>query len=169
MLIRSIDPADNPAVASIIRQVMTEFGAVGPGYSIEDPEVDAMHDAYSGPRARFYVLEHDSQIVGCGGLAQLDGGDADVCEFKKMYFLPEARGQGLGRLLGEMLLQDAARIGFRRAYIETLATMEIANRLYQKLGFERIEHSLGCTGHSGCDTFYAVAIPPIELDPSLMV
>ncbi len=44
--IRPIRPEDNPAVAQIIRQVMTEFGAVGCGFSIEDDEVDSMFEAY---------------------------------------------------------------------------------------------------------------------------
>jgi hypothetical protein len=43
--IRPMRPEDNPTVADIIRQVMTEFGAVGCGFSIEDAEVDNMGKA----------------------------------------------------------------------------------------------------------------------------
>jgi putative acetyltransferase len=53
MHLRPIAVADNPAVAQIIRTVMTEFGAVGKGYSIEDPEVDAMYEAYQDPRSAY--------------------------------------------------------------------------------------------------------------------
>ena len=70
----SIRPArkeDNSAVAKIIRQVMTEFGAVGCDYSISDPEVDAMYEAYPSPGAAFYVIEKNSQILGCGGMGPL--------------------------------------------------------------------------------------------------
>jgi putative acetyltransferase len=42
---------DNSAIAEVIRQVMTEHGAVGEGYSIQDPEVDTMHEAYAGKRS----------------------------------------------------------------------------------------------------------------------
>jgi putative acetyltransferase len=45
-VLRTIRPGDNPQVAGIIRSVMTEFGAVGPGFSIMDPEVDHMYEAY---------------------------------------------------------------------------------------------------------------------------
>ena len=41
-LIRPIEPRDDVAVASIIRTVMTEFGADGPGFAIHDHEVDHM-------------------------------------------------------------------------------------------------------------------------------
>lgn len=168
MLIRRINPSDNVVVASIIRSVMTEFGAVGTGFSIEDPEVDAMFEAYEHERARFYVIEESGSAVGCGGIAPLAGGESDVCELKKMYFLPAARGRGAGRLLAETLLADAQRIGFRRVYIETLESMSVANRLYQKLGFVRLDGGLGNTGHCGCDTFYAIDVEPMELDPSLL-
>ena len=49
-VIRPIEPRDEAAVATIIRKVMPEFGAVGEGFAINDPEVDWMHRAYSTPR-----------------------------------------------------------------------------------------------------------------------
>ncbi|MEM7476231.1 MAG: GNAT family N-acetyltransferase [Planctomycetota bacterium] len=168
MIIRKIRQDDNPAVADIIRQVMTEHGAVGEGYSIEDPEVDAMHQAYASRDAIFYVLEVDGTVVGCGGLGPLKGGEPGVCELKKMYFLPQARGQGAGKLLCEMLLVDAARLGYTKMYVETLASMQPANRLYAKLGFEPLEGPLGKTGHGGCDAYYQRAIDPPDIDPSLL-
>ena len=42
---RLIDKNDNAVVADIIRLVMTEFKAVGCGYSINDSEVDDMYSA----------------------------------------------------------------------------------------------------------------------------
>ena len=54
---RPIRKSDNAVVGGIIRQVMTEFGAVGRGYSIEDPEVDDMYGAYKSPTAAFFVVE----------------------------------------------------------------------------------------------------------------
>ena len=38
--LRPIQPQDDAAVASIIRTVMPEFGADGPGFAIHDPEVN---------------------------------------------------------------------------------------------------------------------------------
>lgn len=155
LALRPICPADNPQVAAIIRTVMTEYGAVGPGYSIEDPEVDAMFEAYNHARALFLVLENaDGHLVGCGGIAPLQGGDADTCELKKMYFLPEARGQGMGRKLMETLEVAARQRGFQQIYLETIAAMQEANRLYQRLQFEPLPGPMGNTGHTGCGLFY---------------
>ena len=41
-LIRPIEPRDDAAMAAIIRAVMPEFGADGPGFAIHDAEVDTM-------------------------------------------------------------------------------------------------------------------------------
>ena len=85
--LRPIEQTDNSQVAKIIRTVMTEYGAVGDGFSIQDPEVDHMFEAYQDPRAIYLVLVSNGQVLGCGGIAPLKGGDADTCELKKMYFL----------------------------------------------------------------------------------
>ena len=149
--IRPIEQRDNPVVASIIRQVMTEFGCVGENYSISDPEVDAMYEAYPSPRAAFYVIESDAVVIGCGGLAPLKGADDDVCELQKMYFLPELRGTGMGARLLRMILDEARDIGYRRCYLETVSDMKQARKLYTDYGFEPLDQPLGNTGHSGCN------------------
>jgi len=150
--LRPIEARDDAAVAAIIRDVMTEFGAVGPAYSIDDPEVEAMTAAYADERSAFFVIE-DAQgtILGCGGVAPLVGADEAVCELRKMYFRPELRGTGMGSRLMVRCLEAARERGFETMYLETLDRMEGANRLYRKFGFEAIGSPLGTTGHCGCD------------------
>lgn len=154
--IRPIRPDDDGEMARIIRDVMTEFGAVGPGYSINDAEVDAMYEAYQEPRAVYYVIEQDGVLVGGGGIAPLDGGSREVCELRKMYFRPAVRGHGLGRRLLALCLDAARERGFRRCYLETLSGMAGAQRLYEIAGFQRIAQSMGSTGHTSCNTFYVM-------------
>jgi len=158
LTLRPIRPEDDAAVASIIRTVMPEFGASGPGFAIHDPEVDFMSRAYGGPRARYFVVERDGRVVGGGGVGPLAGAGDDVCELRKMYFLKEARGGGMGeRLLRECI--DAARsFGYRTMYLETLTGMDAAQRLYEKLGFLRLKEAMGATGHHGCNKFYALEL-----------
>ena len=144
---------DNPAVGRIIREVMTEYGAVGCNFSIADPEVNAMYEAYAAPDAAFFVVEAGGQVLGCGGMGPLVGGPADVCELRKMYFLPELRGTGMGAKLLAMILDAARQDGYRRCYLETLGTMGEARRLYIKHGFQAIHAPLGNTGHSGCNAW----------------
>jgi putative acetyltransferase len=156
--IRPIAAADDAAIAAVIRAVMPEFGAVGDGFAINDPEVDWMHRAYAIPRAAYFVVERDGRVAGGGGVAPLIGGDADTCELRKMYFLPELRGLGAGAALIAQCLDAARGFGFRRCYLETLCGMDAAMRLYARSGFIRIPQPLGATGHGGCDTFYVRAL-----------
>lgn len=153
--LRRIEARDNAAVAHIIRTVMTEFGAVGEGYSIMDPEVDHMFEAYQDDRAAYYVILDGDTVLGCGGIARLRGGDEYTCELKKMYFLPAARGTGMGSRLMDQLIVDAQALGFHTIYLETLARMEAANILYRKAGFTALTGPMGNTGHTSCGMFYA--------------
>ena len=152
--IRPIEARDDAAMASIIRSVMPEFGATGSGFAISDPEVDWMQRAYSQPRCAYFVVERDGRVVGGAGVAPLEGGDPGVCELRKMYFLPEARGIGAGAAMMSRCLQAARGIGFRQCYLETLTGMDSAMKLYERSGFRRIPCSMGNTGHGGCNTFY---------------
>ncbi|MEN8144456.1 MAG: GNAT family N-acetyltransferase [Gemmatimonadota bacterium] len=156
LTIRQIRADDNPRLAQIIRQVLTEFGAVGEGYSIVDPEVDDMCGSYSDGRAAYFVAEHDGVVVGGAGVAHLSGAEDDVCELRKMYVLQEGRGLGLGRRLLDTCLTAARELGFATCYLETLEHMTTARRLYDAYGFQPLASPLGHTGHFGCDNWYAL-------------
>lgn len=156
--IRLIEARDDDAIAAIIRRVMPEFGASGCGFAINDPEVDWMHRAYAAPRCAYFVVERDGVVEGGGGIAPLEGGDADTCELRKMYFLPGLRGLGAGAALMQRCLDAARGFGFSRCYLETLTGMDAAMRLYERSGFRRIDAAMGATGHGGCNTFYLRAL-----------
>ena len=152
--IRPILPGDDATVAAIIRTVMPEFGAVGSGFAINDPEVDWMSRAYAQPRCAYFVVEQDGVVLGGAGVAPLTGGDVETCELRKMYFLPRARGRGAGAAMMQRCLQAARDLGFRQCYLETLGGMDAAMKLYERSGFHRIDAPMGDTGHGSCNTFY---------------
>ena len=155
--IRPIRADDDEAMASIIRAVMPEFGADGPGFAIHDAEVDAMSAAYAPPRAAYFVVVGtDDRPLGGGGIGPLAGGDDATCELRKMYLLKEARGLGAGARLIARCLETARSLGYDTCYLETLTGMDAAQRLYQKVGFRRRSSALGTTGHGGCDRFYTL-------------
>lgn len=165
--IRPIEPRDDAVVAAIIRKVMPEFGAGGEGFAIHDAEVDAMCAAYAKPRSAYFVLEVDAKtpsmakssvVIGGGGVAQLEHGDVDTCELRKMYFLPEARGLGAGHAMIARCLGTARELGFKRCYLETLTGMDAAQALYRKHGFTPLCAPLGNTGHHGCDRWFIRAL-----------
>jgi putative acetyltransferase len=153
-LIRAIRHDDDEAIATIIRSVMTAFGACGPGYSIEDAAVSAMTEAYRCARSGYFVVEWAGAVVGGAGFVPLAGADPFVCELRKMYLLASARGLGAGRALLDACIDGARQAGFGNMYLETLSSMHAAERLYVRAGFMQIDSPLVAMGHFGCNRFY---------------
>jgi ribosomal protein S18 acetylase RimI-like enzyme len=154
VIIREIRPEDDAQLAELIKQVMTEIGASGEGYSINDPEVLAMSQNYVGPRAGFLVLVRGDEVLGGGGFAQLIDAPDTVCELRKMYFYPSARGLGKAQEMLSEIIARAKAAGYTKMYLETIPSAEKAISLYERNGFTKIPGPQGNTGHCSCDTFY---------------
>ncbi len=163
-MIRLIAQEDNAAVAQIIRTVMAEYGAVGAGHSINDPEVNDMFQAYAAPGSAYFVVVDEGTVVGGGGIGPLSGADEKVCELRKMYMYAGARGKGMGHRLLVTCLDAARELGYRVCYLETSTRMTAAARLYVQHQFTRLNHPMGATGHSGADAWYARILGGLPLD-----
>ncbi|MDT0675913.1 GNAT family N-acetyltransferase [Autumnicola musiva] len=148
--IRKIQPEDNQQVAEVVRTVLVEMGVPKVGTAYEDKALDDMHATYDFPRMEYFVVENEEKVIGCAGIAPLKGLDEEICELQKMYFLPEARGKGMGTQMMDTCLKFAKAEGFKKCYIETLPYMQDARKLYVKTGFESLEKPLGDTGHYNC-------------------
>ena len=153
-----INPADDQAIARIIREVGAEFGAVGEGFGPSDPEVANMSANYRDEDASSYwVGRVKGVIAGGGGIAPFNN-STTTCELKKLFLLPEYRGLGLGLALTQRCLNDAKARGYTHCYLDTLANMTKAVGLYESLGFERLKEPLAGTPHHGCDIWMLKAL-----------
>lgn len=150
MIIREIKKEDNLQIAQVIRQVFIDDNYPKTGTAFADPQLDFMYEAYNRERAVYFVIEDKGKIVGGAGVSQLEDSNENICELQKMYFLHEARGKGLGMQIIEKCLQKATDFGYEKCYLETLPEMLVAQKIYQKLGFEYLCEPLGTTGHSSC-------------------
>jgi GNAT superfamily N-acetyltransferase len=101
-----------------------------------DEELAGLPGEYAPPRGRLLLATVDGEPVGCVCLRPID---ADTCEMKRLYVRDAARGLGVGRLLCERLVDEAARLGYRAMLLDTLDRMTEANALYQRLGFRETE------------------------------
>jgi putative acetyltransferase len=149
--IRPIRETDNAAIAAIIRNILTEFGANKPGTVYFDPTTDHLFQLFSVPDSAYFVAEADGRIVGGSGIFPTSGLPAGYCELVKLYLLPDMRGQGLGLRLMEVCFQKAVDFGFTRMYLETMPELRTAIGLYEKAGFAYLSGPLGASGHYGCD------------------
>lgn len=151
IVIREITRYDDEQIAKVIRSVLLEFGVPKVGTAYEDVALDCMTKTYNKATSTYFVIDDSGKIIGGAGVAQLDNYKGKVCELQKMYFLPEARGKGLGRKMMDICLQKAKQLGFEQCYLETLPYMEDARKLYSKVGFESLCEPMGDTGHYSCN------------------
>lgn len=151
--IREITKADNEQITKVIRKVLIEMGVPKVGTAYEDKALDCMFETYGQPKKVYFVVADGEKIIGGAGVAQLDNFEGNVCELQKMYFLPEARGRGLGRKMMETCLKKAKDFGFEQCYLETLPYMKDATKLYGKVGFKPLDKPLGNTGHHSCNVW----------------
>ena len=74
--------------------------------------------------------------VGACGLKPFKPG---ICELKRLYCQPVARGHGLGLKLSGMALSEARIRGYKHIYLDTDHGLIHANAVYETLGFQDIE------------------------------
>jgi len=118
-------------------------------------KLQTMNKAYTNDQSAFFVIsDQENVIYGHVGIGPLSGGIATICELKKMYFLQELRGKGLGQLMIDTCIEAARDYGYTQCYLETLEAMKAANHLYHKNGFKKLIKNMGATGHSGCDAYF---------------
>jgi len=150
-MIRDIRPEDNTALAAIVRNALTEFGAVRPGTAYYDLSTDHLYETFQNPRSAYFVAEKEGVVLGGGGLFPTNGLPEDTVELCKMYLAPAARGLGLGATLIRHCLARAPGLGYRWIYLESMPELRQALALYERFGWKYLDGPLGNSGHFGCD------------------
>lgn len=87
------------------------------------------------PQGAWLVAWRGREAVACGGVRPLSPG---VCEIKRMYVDPSARGEGLARRLLSELENAAAALGAEVARLDTGRDMGPAIGLYRATGYVEI-------------------------------
>ncbi len=99
-------------------------------------ELESLPGDYAAPDGCILLAEESEKIVGCVALRPLE---ANICEMKRLFVVPDYRGRGAGRLLACAVIDRAREIGYRKMRLDTVATMLEARRLYYSLQFRDIE------------------------------
>jgi putative acetyltransferase len=149
--IRNIEPADNVAIAAVIRNALAEFGANKPGTVYYDPTTDHLFELFQQAGSVYYIAEIDGTIVGGCGIFPTEGLPEATCELVKLYLNNSARGNGLGKSLLLKAMDWAKHNGYDQVYLESMPELSKAVAIYENVGFERLTQAMGNSGHCGCD------------------
>lgn len=135
MIPTTIEDADGAADYTAARELMREYAA-GLGvdlcfqnFAAELADIAAM---YAPPSGALLLARSAQGPLGC---VALRAHSSTVCEMKRLYVRPAARGQGLGQSLATAIVERARRTGYRRMVLDTLEPMHAARRVYAALGF----------------------------------
>jgi putative acetyltransferase len=152
VVIRKIQPKDNVAMAKIIRDSLTEFGANKPGTVYYDDSTDHLFELFSSPaNSVYFIAENNDEVIGGAGIFPTEGLPEGTCELVKMYLRKDARGIGLGSTMIERCINTARELGYNKMYIESMPELKKALSVYEKFGFAYLNGPLGNSGHTGCD------------------
>jgi GNAT superfamily N-acetyltransferase len=128
-----VDTGDGGALEAAYR---AEMARVYDGLDVQSPDMPAAGAAeLNPPRGAFLVGYQDGEPICCGGIKDLGPG---VCELKRMYVVPEARGRGIARKLLGALEDHARELGYGVMRLDTGDRQPHARKLYESEGYAEI-------------------------------
>lgn len=101
-----------------------------------DEELKHLEQKYGLRYGRLYLVYCDDALAGCIGLRKID---EENCEMKRLYVRPQFRGQHIGNILVQKIIEDAREIGYSHMLLDTLPFLESAIHIYKTFGFYEIE------------------------------
>ena len=107
-------------------------------------ELENFADVFLPPKGECFLALQDGHAVGMVMLKPLGESEA---ELNRMYVRASARGLGLGRKLGEALVEEGRGLGYRKLRLDALYRHVEALPLYESLGFERYDDSQAFGGN----------------------
>ena len=135
----SVLPADSPARLAVARILFDEYATTpGVGECVEEfaAEVTSLPGRYAPP-AGALLLAFDGEVpVGCVALRPLE--PPAICEMKRLYVRPDARGRRVAERLVCALVSQARDAGYSAMRLDTLPSLQAAQALYRRLGFRLI-------------------------------
>ena len=123
------------AARNLILALEAEMLQIYPGDEATDHFMLGADEVAVG-RGVFMIAYSETTPVACGAIRLLN---PDTAELKRMYVIPQARGQGIAGRLLDVLESEARRLGARKAVLVTGPRQPEAISLYSRAGFVEIE------------------------------
>lgn len=134
--------ADRAALVALLKAYEAGIG-ISLDFQSFDAELAALPGKYVPPDGALLMARNEAgELLGTVALRGFDRAEG-ICEMKRLYVAPAGRGQGLGRKLAEAAIAHARLLGYRAMRLDTLPSMQDAQRLYEVLGFREIANYNG--------------------------
>lgn len=133
--IRPAEAGDIPEVREMLREYVSWIGLDLVFQEIDD-ELAGLPGDYAPPLGALFVAPDANGLVAMIGLRPIDD---RICEMKRLYVRPEARGRGLAKQLIDGILAEARRLKYEEIRLDTLPMMGDAQHLYVAMGFADID------------------------------
>lgn len=101
-----------------------------------ETEFKTLPGKYGPPDGALILALVDGKGAGCIALRKISD---SICEMKRLYVHDEYRGLGIGKKLIMMIIEEARKLNYRFMRLDTLPTMEKAQKMYKSFGFYDIE------------------------------
>lgn len=146
---RAAGPADMAAVAALFR-AYAEWLDEDISFQGFAAELEGLPGKYAPPSGALLLAwdAWDDRVLGCVAMRPIQLGAgyvgrrdprARVCEMKRLFVAPGARGRRLATALVREVLALARAAAYDEIVLDTLARMQPAVRLYEAHGFTRTE------------------------------
>lgn len=140
MVIRRASSNDLDTVRTLFRAYLDELD-FDLDFQDVNEELAALPGPYAAPDGAILIAiadngDPDGDATGVVAVKPLADDGERICEMKRLYVRPEARGRGLGHDLAAAIVDTARDLGYDRMRLDTVASMHAARAVYRSLGFE---------------------------------
>lgn len=142
--IQNLSPDDEETVSILLRRNLEMFDERKCILVATFKRLRNLNENYSREGCHFLVAKSgdrsDAQPIACVGIGPLHGlpSSEGVGEIRDLVVDENYRGQGIGRILLDRILESAKFLGYRRLYLETTRGMQAAQKLFVSRGFRPI-------------------------------
>jgi putative acetyltransferase len=127
----AIFPDDTASVLSIWREFIAN-SPVNLDYQGNDTEFANLPGKYESPKGCVLLADRDGEIEGCIALREVS---TAICEMKRLYVRPSARGSNVGYNLVARLIAEARGAGYSEMRLDVQEKSVSARKLYAAFGF----------------------------------
>lgn len=99
-------------------------------------ELSTLPGKYAPPRGEIFIARQNGHVAGVVALRPVELLEPGRSEMKRLYVREAFRGQGLGRILANIVVSFAKDAEYQVMVLDTLPHLKAAIKMYASMGFD---------------------------------